>query len=607
MSRNSKDLFDESTMSFGEHLEVLRVHLWKAIIGLVIGVLITLLFGDRLVDVIRSPVDKALRAQGIQSQDDISGFDLWDYLVSTFTGEKIYDGQSQITDKGVKALHSLESLGQVNLSGTNVTVEGLQSLKRRHPQLEIESDEIKAVGLADLSDLGARCRFNENFEPIQLAMSGPEIDDGHVEKIGQLLTLKLLDLRGTSISDDGLKSIAPLVQLEQLNLVGTQVSDDGLRALGGLVRLKTLLLSSPLITDKCLDIIAGFTELNYLSLSGTGITDAGLEKLGQLKQLRRLAISGRNITNTGLKTLIRLRPELRRLDLAGTRITDDGFKELVKLEQLEVLNLTHDGTSMPGEGEDAFAEISEQASVVVHLRASQLADVLHRTFPDQYEAPGAITNERRVPLQLSASEFAVFRETAERINKPITLNVQEAFMTYVKVAVVGGIVLTSPYIFWQVWLFVAAGLYPHEQRYVYVYLPFSLFLFIGGASFCFFLVFPFVLSFLLSFNEWLEVTPQIRLSEWISFAVMLPLLFGVAFQLPLVMLFLERLSIFNADTYSAKRRMAILVISIISMLLTPADPASMLLMMAPLVALYELGILMCRYMPGRNQFQAEAI
>ena len=166
MSRNSKDLFDESTMSFGEHLEVLRVHLWKAIIGLVIGVLITLLFGDRLVDVIRSPVDEALRAQGIQSQDDISGFDLWDYLVSTFTGEKIYDGQSQITDKGVKALHSLESLGQVNLSGTNVTVEGLQSLKRRHPQLEIESDEIKAVGLAELSELGARCRFNENFDPI---------------------------------------------------------------------------------------------------------------------------------------------------------------------------------------------------------------------------------------------------------------------------------------------------------------------------------------------------------------------------------------------------------------------------------------------------------
>ena len=107
MSRNSKDLFDENTMSFGEHLEVLRVHLWKAIIGLVIGVLITLLFGDRLVDVIRSPVDKALRAQGIQSQDDISGFDFWDYLVSVITREPIYDGQLRITDEGVKALESL--------------------------------------------------------------------------------------------------------------------------------------------------------------------------------------------------------------------------------------------------------------------------------------------------------------------------------------------------------------------------------------------------------------------------------------------------------------------------------------------------------------------
>lgn len=607
MSRNSKDLFDENTMSFGEHLEVLRVHLWKAIIGLVIGVLITLLFGDRLVDVIRSPVDKALRAQGIQSQDDISGFDFWDYLVSVITREPIYDGQLRITDEGVKALESLPSLKRVDLSGTSVTTKGLRSLQQKQPQLEIEADEVKAVELKELSDLGARCRFNEDFEPVQLALSGPEVVDEHLEKIGNLSTLRLLDLRGTSISDDGLESIANLKNLEQLNLVGTQVSDDGLQTLDGLVQLKTLLISSPTITDASMEVIAGFLELEHLNLIGTSTSDAGLEKVSELKQLRRLALSGRDITNAGLKTLVRLRPELTRLDLAGTRVTDDGFQELMKLEHLEVLNLTHDGTSLMSESDDAFAEISEQASVVVHLRASQLAEVLHRTFPEQYDPPTAITNERRVPLQLSAGEFAVFRETADRINKPITLNVQEAFMTYVKVAVVGGIVLASPFIFWQIWLFVAAGLYPHEQRYVYVYLPFSLFLFIGGSLFCFFLVFPFVLTFLLSFNEWLEVTPQIRLSEWISFAVMLPLLFGVAFQLPLVMLFLERLSIFDADAYSSKRRMAILIISIISMLLTPADPASMLLMMAPLIALYELGILMCRYMPGRSPFQAEAI
>ena len=156
-------------------------------------------------------------------------------------------------------------------------------------------------------------------------------------------------------------------------------------------------------------------------------------------------------------------------------------------------------------------------------------------------------------------------------------------------------------------MFVAAGLYPHEQRYVYVFLPFSLVLFLGGILFCFYLVFPFVLTFLLGFNDWLGVTPQIRLSEWISFAVMLPLLFGVSFQLPLVMLFLDRLSIFNADIYRTKRRVAILVISIVSMMLTPADPASMVMMMFPLILLYELGIWLCQYMAHRNPFEPATI
>ena len=89
MSRNSKDLFDESTMSFGDHLEVLRIHLFKAIIGLVVGVALTLVLGDKLVAVIRSPIDDALQARGIQTQDDLGGFNLWDHIKATVTGVPI--------------------------------------------------------------------------------------------------------------------------------------------------------------------------------------------------------------------------------------------------------------------------------------------------------------------------------------------------------------------------------------------------------------------------------------------------------------------------------------------------------------------------------------
>ncbi len=603
--RNSKDLFDESTMSFGDHLEVLRVHLFKALIGLVVGVLATLIFGDRLVAVIRSPIDDALRAQGITSQDDIGGFNLWDQLESWVTGVPIYDGRSRITGEGIQALASFPSLREIDLAGTNATTSQLQALENARPELLIQANAIAVAGLADLVEFGVRCQLDQKHQVTSVALSGPEIHDEH---LGQLDPLRLehitaLDLRDASISDEGLESIVRLERLERLNLTGTTLSDDGIETLVALGQLKTLLVSSPQVTDAGLQAIARLTQLEELNLVGTAITDEGLAHLEKLKSLKSLAIAGQHITDVGLTAIATHCTGLVRLELAGTQITDNGLAVLKQLPRLEVLNLNVDARTASQTGNEAFVSVSEQSSLIVYVRPSQLAQVLHRADPKRFDKPVTLPNERPVPLQLVADEFATFRTTADRMNKPITLNVQEAFMTYLKVALIGGIVLTSPWIFYQIWQFVAAGLYPNEQRYVYVFLPFSLVLFLSGITFCFLLVFPFVLSFLLGFNDWLGVTPQIRLSEWISFAVLMPLLFGVSFQLPLVMLFLERLSIFDAKIYREKRRIAILVIAIASMMLTPADPASMILMMIPLVLLYELGIWLCQYIAQRNPFQ----
>ncbi|MEX0718486.1 MAG: twin-arginine translocase subunit TatC [Planctomycetaceae bacterium] len=224
------------------------------------------------------------------------------------------------------------------------------------------------------------------------------------------------------------------------------------------------------------------------------------------------------------------------------------------------------------------------------------------------ELKAAFLAQRPTPTNTADSTGAaeVAGETRQRI-MPQTLNVQEAFMIYLKVAFVSGLVIASPWVFYQLWLFVAAGLYPHERKYVYIYMPISLGLFAVGALFCFFAVFPIVLQFLLSFNKWMGVEPNIRLSEWLSFAILLPVMFGLSFELPLVMLFLERISIFEVRDYREKRRMSILVIAIVSMFLTPADPLSMLMMMFPLLLLYELGILMCQYSPSRSPFGAEAV
>tara|TARA_R110002072_G_scaffold303069_1_gene492655 strand:+ start:166075 stop:167208 length:1134 start_codon:yes stop_codon:yes gene_type:complete len=245
-------------------------------------------------------------------------------------------------------------------------------------------------------------------------------------------------------------------------------------------------------------------------------------------------------------------------------------------------------------------------TIEISVMPSELAKALHKYNPDEYPAAKQASGdaiEKPFTIRIAAPEFQQLEAVIERQSQAVTLNVQEAFMTYIKVAFIAGLLIASPWVFREIWLFVAAGLYPHERKYVYIYLPMSLLLFTGGAIFCFYAVFPFVLKFLLGFNKLLEVQPQIRLSEWINFAVMLPVMFGVSFQLPLVMLFLERISVFEIVDYREKRRMAILVIAFLSMILTPADPMSMLLMMFPLILLYELGIILCGFNPHKAQVE----
>lgn len=186
------------------------------------------------------------------------------------------------------------------------------------------------------------------------------------------------------------------------------------------------------------------------------------------------------------------------------------------------------------------------------------------------------------------------------------LGLQEPFMIWLKAAFVVAIVVASPGIFYHLWQFVSSGLYPHERRYVYFFLPTSLLLFWSGACLAFFVIFQMVIDFLLDFNASMGIGASPRLTEYMSFALFLPLGFGIAFQLPLVMLVLERLGIVTAETYLKQWRIAVLVIAFISMILTPAEISSMVGMAVPLVGLYFLGIAMCRYLP-RSSMQGRAL
>jgi sec-independent protein translocase protein TatC len=188
-----------------------------------------------------------------------------------------------------------------------------------------------------------------------------------------------------------------------------------------------------------------------------------------------------------------------------------------------------------------------------------------------------------------------------------TLNIQEAFMAYVKVSMVCGFVLGSPWIFFQLWAFVAAGLYPHERKYIHYYLPFSLALFLGGVVLCEALVIPKAIEALLWFNEWLDLKPDLRLNEWLGFAIFLPVVFGLSFQTPLVMLFFERLGIMNADDFRSQRRIAWFGLAIFVLMINPStDLISFLLLWVSMSLLFEFGILLIIFSPKPPSLEVDA-
>ncbi|MDR3618938.1 MAG: twin-arginine translocase subunit TatC [Paludisphaera borealis] len=228
---------------------------------------------------------------------------------------------------------------------------------------------------------------------------------------------------------------------------------------------------------------------------------------------------------------------------------------------------------------EALVAAIKQVAPKLELPDAESLKGVELSFPVRFDLPGMINVSRKSVYQPD--------------NSLISLGPLETITIYFMVCLVSGLVLSSPWVFYQIWAFIAAGLYHHEQHYVMRFLPVSLGLFFAGVGLCFWGVLPLTMTFLLDFNVWLGVAPTLRLSEWMSFATMLPLVFGIAFQTPLVMLFLERIGIFTVDDYRSKRKIAILIITVAAALLTPgADPISMTLLAIPMVLLFELGIIL---------------
>lgn len=311
----------------------------------------------------------------------------------------------------------------------------------------------------------------------------------------------------------------------------------------------------------------------------------------QQSGIQQIATAETDAGEESLRSVLRIFNELLEVD---TLHQDESFRDLFEQPAWSISTMLSPEQPRPLAGVKAAIENPETAADdATGLRRKMNRALIGSSFTAEMNAGRLET----VPLE-------IWRKTNY---KPQSLGVTEPFFVWLKAGLLGGLTLAAPFVFYELWAFVAAGLYPHEKKYVHLFLPVSLMLFAAGVLMAFFFVFSPVLEFLFTFNSSLNIAPEIRIGEWLSFAMFLPLGFGVAFQLPLVMLFVNRIGLVSVQTYLAKWRIAIMVIFVLSMFLTPADPISMLLLAVPLTGLYFLGIGMCVLMPRtENPFGADA-
>jgi sec-independent protein translocase protein TatC len=208
-------------------------------------------------------------------------------------------------------------------------------------------------------------------------------------------------------------------------------------------------------------------------------------------------------------------------------------------------------------------------------------------------------------LLAMAAGFAVCYAEVENIffflTSPLTRNktpglsligtaVVEAFFTKMKVAFIAGLICALPVVLWQVWRFVAPGLYEHEKRYARSFVFFGTLFFLLGAWFCYAVIFQLGFELLLRRYEAIQVRPAIRVGEYLSFASELIFAFGIMFQLPVVAYFLTRIGLIDHKFLLRQFRYAVIVIAILAAILTPPDIVSQILLALPLTLLYGVSI-----------------
>ncbi len=183
-------------------------------------------------------------------------------------------------------------------------------------------------------------------------------------------------------------------------------------------------------------------------------------------------------------------------------------------------------------------------------------------------------------------------------------NLFENFLTHLKISGYSSLFLLAPYFFWEIWGFVAPGLYERERKLVVPFISAATLFFVAGAAFAYFVLFPVGFKYFVSYGTASDV-PMLTIDAYYSTVLKLMFLFGAAFELPVAICLLGFLGIVDAHTLRTQRKTAVMIITIVSAFIAPPDAVSMIILMAPLLIMYEGSIFVVAWL-GRRRAAAEA-
>jgi sec-independent protein translocase protein TatC len=258
-------------------------------------------------------------------------------------------------------------------------------------------------------------------------------------------------------------------------------------------------------------------------------------------------------------------------------------------------------TSAPGPGAEAEAEA--KLTFWDHLR-----ELRKRILLSLYGLLGGmlvvgsfverLTDALMAPVRLALPAGA---------QKLVYTSAIEPMMVYIKVAIYGGVFVAAPWILYQLWQFIAPGLYKKEKRVVVPFLFWGTLLFYGGAAFCFWLVMPAAFPAMLAIASDASMTPMLSISEQLGLVMAMLLGFGVVFEVPVIIAFLAMVGLVSAEFLSRYRRHAIVVNTLLAAVITPTgDPLNLALMAVPMCLFYEIGIVLARLLGKKKPAEAGA-